>query len=343
MKGKRYWIFPVFLPNMGCPHRCVFCDQRAVTGRDAGLPSLEALEALFGRVRFSPKNRNAEGLTRQIAFYGGNFTGLPSPVQRRFLDWASEKVHAGLVDGIRFSTRPDALPAETLAFLQGYPIDIIEIGVQSLNDTVLESAGRGHTSEDCEKAVAAVHKMGWESGVQLMPGLPGDSLKVFLQGIRRVVAWGIRTVRLYPAVVLEGTLLSKRYWSGQYRPLSIAEAVSWCAQASEILDEAGVQIIRMGLPASNRLAASVVAGPYHPAFGFLVQSARFHQNLRGQMQHLPKGAVKVKIHLAPSDIPLLMGESRKAWEILKTTYGEKDLSYEPDPSLPRGTVRLTAS
>ncbi len=340
MKEEKRWIFPVFLPNLGCPYRCTFCDQHAVTGVRGGGPSVRSIDSLFNKVRFSIKNGNNVRLIRQIAFYGGNFSGLGQGAQKRYLDWASEKVEQGLIRSIRFSTRPDALPEEEIAFLKDYPVETIEVGVQSLNDAVLSAVHRGHTAEDCERAVSKVISNGWEAGVQLMPGLPGETLKGFLEGIETVSGWGIRYARLYPAVVLKGTRLAAEYFSGAYRPLSLEKAIEWCARACEIFETRGIQVIRVGLPASRELKASIMAGPYHAAFGFLVQSFRFHERLRAMIRNLPEKSPAVQIHLSPTDMPLLMGDRRNAWKDLKADFPGKEFAYYLDSGLAKGMMKL---
>ncbi len=337
---KRYWIFPVFLPNIGCPHRCAFCDQRAVTGQEGSLPEIQDLNDCFEKVRFSGKQAKDAFLTRQIAFFGGNFTAIPRSIQKRYLDWASDKVARGYVNSIRFSTRPDALGEHEFVFLKNYPVGTVEVGVQSLNDEVLRKVERGHTSLDCERAVARVVRQGWEAGVQLMPGLPGETLESFLSGVERVSQWTVRYVRLYPAVVLKETRLAEDYAQGVYTPLTLEKAITWCARACDILEARGIEVIRMGLPASERLQESVVAGPYHPAFGFLVQSSRFHRVLWHKIRKLPKSSHRIKIFLAPADIPLLMGDRRKSWNFLRAAYPDREFSYEPNPRLERGQVKL---
>lgn len=338
MTKQRRWIFPVFLPNIGCPHRCAFCDQHVVTGNLGGLPDIQSIDDMFNRVRFSRKNRDNRNIIRQIAFYGGNFSGLSRGMQERYLNWAAEKVESGLVHSIRFSTRPDALGGGEISFLKGYPVKTVEIGVQSLNDTVLHTARRGHTAEDSKEAIAKVVSNGWEACAQLMPGLPGETLKGFLRGVEMVSGWGIRYARLYPAVVLKGTELAGTYESGAYNALALEEAVVWCARACEILEAHGVEVIRIGLPASDELKASVIAGPYHPAFGFLVQSFRFHEKIRAMIM---EGDTRpLRIRLSPMDIPLLMGEKRTSWDALRLSCEERELNYYPDPSLPKGDVRM---
>ncbi len=340
---SNYWIFPVFLPNKGCFHRCRFCDQRVVAGGDIPLPAIGDLENLFEKVRFSEKRGKDTSLIRQIAFYGGNFTGLPREVQRRYLDWASDKVLHGWVHSLRFSTRPDALGDDEIAFLKMYPVRTIEIGVQSMNDKVLQTAERGHTAMESERAVEKVVSAGWEAGVQLMPGLPGETREGFLAGVKRITRWGVRFARLYPAVVLKGTRLADDYKEGSYIPLGLEEAVAWCAAATEMFETEGVEVIRVGLPASDRLKRAVIAGPYHPAFGFLVQSYRFHRRLETAMRncHLEKKEI-IEIRLSPRSLPLLMGDRRQGWERLKARWPGRKITYRLDPAFPVEKVRVAS-
>jgi histone acetyltransferase (RNA polymerase elongator complex component) len=338
----RYWIFPVFLPNLGCPYRCTFCDQHAVTGKSGAYPAVAELDGLFNKVRFSKKTGKNSDLLRQIAFYGGNFSGLSRMRQTEYLNWAADKVARGEADSIRFSTRPDALDKDEILFLKDYPIRTIEIGVQSMNNAVLSTVRRGHNAEDSEKAIAAIIANGWEAGVQLMPGLPGETLKGFLQGVETVSEWGIHYARLYPAVVLKGTRLAEEYSAGRYRPLPCEEAVEWCVRASEIFEKRNIQVIRVGLPASDILKASVVAGPYHAAFGFLVQSFRFHKKLRAAIYALPGNPHAVHIHLSRPDLPLLMGDKCREWEDLKARFSDKKLAYFLETAFSKGIIRVKA-
>ncbi len=328
---RSYWIFPVFLPNAGCRRLCAFCDQHAVTGQAVPLPKLSQLDALFEKVWVSGKRRPNHRSVRQIAFYGGNFSGLPMSVQKRYLDWAAGKVVAGKVQSIRFSTRPDALGKGERAFLRGYPIRTVEVGLQSLSNAVLMAARRGHTAEDGERAVQDIKAEGWEAGVQLMPGLPGETRESFLKGVSQLCRWGVRFVRLYPAVVLRGTALEREMTLNVFNPLSLDVAVEWCARACEVLEASGIEVIRVGLPASRHLSATVVAGPYHPAFGFLVQSFRFHERLRAKIAALPKAAKEIRISLPPKDLPLLMGDHREAWDALRSAFPERGFTYVTDP------------
>lgn len=209
----------------------------------------------------------------EVAFYGGTFTALPRQMLHRLLQEAACWVDAGVFSGIRFSTRPDSLSEEDCALLQNYPVTTVELGVQSFEDAVLERSGRGYGAGLALETARRVKEYGWQLGLQLMPGLPDDSREAFLRSIAVAVDLKPGFVRLYPTLVLQGTALAKAHALGVYQPLTVDEAVSWCAEALEMLKRAKVAVARMGLHADPELLAPgrIIAGPFHPAFGYLVR------------------------------------------------------------------------
>ena len=272
---KKTLIYPVFLSHAGCPFRCVYCNQNLVTqgrfdqGEKAAPPPPEQTIRELAR---QAENRPGRG---EIAFYGGTFTALPESSMVRLLDTAASFVSEGCFSGIRFSTRPDRMTPRILELLSKYPVQTVEIGAQSLSDDVLMQSRRGYDAECVRSAVEAVRAGGWSAGVQLMPGLPGDSEERFRSTVAATVSLRPDFVRLYPAVVLQGTVLAEWFQQGCYQPLSLDMAISWCADAYGAFCTAGIGIARMGLHADPELlkAGSIVAGPFHPAFGHLVRAA----------------------------------------------------------------------
>ncbi len=283
-------IYPVFLPHAGCPYRCVYCNQQAVTGQNDCTGAEDDLTALFLR-QYSALTESARrsGISGEIAFYGGTFTLLEQPILRRVLDCAANGVEAGTFTGIRFSTRPDALPPDILGLLSGYPVRTVELGVQSLSDRVLEASARGYSANVVEAAGREVRRRGWRLGIQLMPGLPEDDYPTFLESISGLV--GIRPdfARLYPTLVLQNTQLADRYRMGDYHPLSLDEAIEWCASAYDVLTREQIPVIRMGLHSDPELEkpGTVLGGPYHPAFGYLVKARSWRRKVDGLLAAAP--------------------------------------------------------
>lgn len=266
--GHRRLIIPIFIPFGGCPHQCVFCDQKGITG-SAALPSLEEVKATIETYLSTWKGKGE----KEAAFYGGSFTALPLDVQKGYLETAWEFVKAGRLDSLRLSTRPDCIDEKIIAFLKRYAVTTVELGVQSMVDEVLKASGRGHTAKATAEAVRLLKASNITTGLQFMPGLPGDTRLTVMETVKEIIKLSPDFVRLYPSLVLKDTPLHKMYLSGQYKPWQLDEMVEVCAEAKKLLDAAGVPIIRMGLQTTADLMESIVAGPYHPSFRQLVEAA----------------------------------------------------------------------
>ncbi len=268
MAKKKQLIIPVFIPFGGCPHKCVFCDQRGITGQ-SGMPGLEDVSS---RIREYLSTWKGAG-RREVAFYGGSFTGLPSAAQEEYLGAAKVFVDAGDIDGLRISTRPDYIDAEIIERLLRFKVEVVELGAQSLNNEVLALSGRGHDAESVEAAVGLLKEAGIEVGIQLMPGLPGDTAGRVIETTRAAVALAPAFVRIYPTLVIKDTALAELYDAGRYAPWSLADMVELLKEVNRIFEQAGIKIIRMGLHSSKELEQSLIDGPYHPDLRGLVAEA----------------------------------------------------------------------
>jgi len=267
MAHKRL-IIPIFIPFGGCPHQCVFCDQKGLTGA-IGLPSTDEVKKTIGAYLSTWKGKGP----KEAAFYGGSFTGVSMETQKKYLDAAAEFLSSGRLDSLRLSTRPDYIDRKIVEFIKAHGVETAELGVQSMSDEVLRLSGRGHTAAHTNQAVAVLKEAGLKVGLQFMPGLPGDTQESVIATAREVALLKPDFVRIYPSVVLKETPMHKMYLNGAYQPWGLDEMVLVCAQAKRIMDEAGISIIRMGLQTTADLAASYVAGPFHPSFRQLVEAA----------------------------------------------------------------------
>ncbi|MBI5492511.1 MAG: radical SAM protein [Deltaproteobacteria bacterium] len=266
MARKKQLIIPIFLPFGGCPHQCVFCDQNGITGSSA-LPSMDEVKKTID-AHLSTWKGNGR---REAAFYGGSFTALPKEDQARYLAVSYGYLEKGLIDGVRVSTRPDCVQDQTVGFLKGYGVDTIELGAQSMSDEVLRLSGRGHTSSQTELASRLIKSSSMRLGLQIMPGLPGDTVDTIISTAERVATLSPDFIRVYPTLVLKGTPLHRMYLSGSYRPWSLDEMVSICRGVMDIFREAGIPVIKMGLQPTRELEESLVCGPFHPSFRQLVE------------------------------------------------------------------------
>jgi histone acetyltransferase (RNA polymerase elongator complex component) len=293
-------IYPVFIPHAGCPHRCLFCAQDRSTSSPA-VPEVKAVDDWLEKT-LPP---NGEG---EIAFYGGTFSLLPLAQQADYLAIAGGFVTSGRVAGIRISTRPDALDEKCLLRLKTFGVTTIEIGCQSFNDEVLTAAGRGHTGRDNMTAIQRCLMAGFQVGVQLMPGLPGSDAEEALTSLQRALDLKPSFVRIYPTVVIDDTDLADLWRTGEYKPLSLDEAVDVCADLLHHCRRADVPVIRLGLQRDPQLEENLLAGPYHPAFGQLVSSRLWRRAL------LNAGSKGRQLTVHPNDLSDVVGhrgENRK--------------------------------
>ena len=293
-------VIPIFISHRGCPHQCLFCNQRVIAGTGE-----DAWPDVAGEIRtWLSRSRTEEEV--QVAFYGGSFTCLGRELQERLLAPVQPFLEAGVIGSIRVSTRPDCITEENCRFLKQRGVVTVELGVQSLDDRVLAHSRRGHDAGQSRRAMMLLREAGLAVGVQLLPGLPGETTCSFLAGVKEVARFKPELVRLYPAVVVAGSELATLYGEGRYRPLSLNRAIGLTRRAREILTEAGVTVARMGLQPSESLAASVLAGPYHPSFGELVISRQWFRELRLRLAACPQGG-RLTVKVAERDLSALVG------------------------------------
>ncbi len=334
-------IIPYFLHHEGCPQRCIFCNQFLIVGSRPSENLAAVVQRYLGFRRPGGRDRV------EIAFYGGSFTCLPVTRQRQLLEQAQVFVDRGEVQGLRFSTRPDAVGAAELEVVRPYAVETVELGVQSFDDRVLTFCRRGHGSETAVAAVRRLQRCGYRVGIQLLFGLPGQTQESFRADIVQVVALQPDFVRLYPALVLRRTEWEQYWRRGQYPPLSLEAAVSWAAEAWETLAARGISIIRLGLQSSPALEepGNVVAGPRHPAFGELVKSRVWREKiidilrkcvLDKQSRSCQGQRTAVSVGLHQADLSAFVGQRRENLRYFERQYAGLEISWHLDPRLRPG-------
>lgn len=285
-RSKKHAIIPVFIPHMGCPNDCIFCNQRKITART------EAVTPDHVRNIIDTWLTTLENVPEvEVAFYGGSFTGIPLEQQRAYLAVAKEYKDAGRIEGIHLSTRPDYITPEILDNLRDYTVDTVELGVQSFDDEVLRRSRRGHTAAQVYEAVELIQSYGFRLGIQLMVGLPGDTLAKSIFSAEETVRLKPQLARLYPTIVLDETDLLEEYKRGNYIPLSRDEAVERTKAMYRILDDAGITILRVGLKSSDLIGdgGAINGGTYHPAFRQLVESSIARDRIEEKLQKCLRG------------------------------------------------------
>ena len=328
-------IIPIFLPAMGCHERCLFCNQKATA---EGLPSpsfvRNFIEASLAGIPYDKKSRE-----KQIAFYGGSFTAIRRDDQIRYLKEVQPFLAPGLIDSIRISTRPDALDEETLSLLKEYEVKTVEIGVQSMSDEVLHLAHRGHRAEDTVSATSRLKRWGFEVGLQLMIGLPGDTCDRFLQTLDRIIELRPDFLRIHPTLVLKGAPLEILWREGRYSPLQLDEAVQWLKKGILRLENSSLPVARIGLQPTKELERDYLAGPYHPAFRQLVDSAIFFDMATSLLQISQKNGRSL-FFCHPKEISNLRGQRNENIQRLKKRFKLSEILIEERQELQRGTLGL---
>lgn len=299
----KHFTIPVFVPELACPFQCVFCDQRKISGT-LKAPSLTEVNDLITKYLETLPEENAQ---IEIGFFGGNFTGIPPTEQRLFLSVAQKYVDSGQVSSIRLSTRPDYISDEVLKLLKEFSVKTIELGAQSMDDGVLIKSGRGHTVQDIVDASTLIHKYGFNLGLQMMIGLPGDSLEKSLYSAKQIVELNPIDVRIYPTLVIKGTELASLFREKKYEPLSLNEAVLWTKEIYRIFETANINIIRVGLHPSEELtnSKSLIDGPYHPSFRELVLSSLWKDRFEERFEF--KRNKSIIIYVAPTELNYAIG------------------------------------
>jgi histone acetyltransferase (RNA polymerase elongator complex component) len=337
-------IVPVFVPHAGCPHRCAFCNQRAITGKSAAAPDPRTIE---NQILTFLDGCRQESRPSQIAFFGGNFLGLAPALITTLLSTAARFVAEKRIDGIRFSTRPDTIDPERLELISEFPVRTMEIGAQSMDDRVLDLSRRGHTAADTVRAAGLVRGAGYELGLQIMVGLPGDDEDISMETARRVAALAPDFVRIYPTVVVAGSLLAGWYRDGTYRPWSLDRAVAHTANLAGFFKENGIRVIRMGLQATEDLQPgdSILAGPWHPAFGHLVYARMFLEKAEALLaaraaEMGSRGLSEVVLRVHPRAESRLRGEKNGNIRALRERFGLETLTIQRDAGLPEDELEV---
>ena len=298
----------IFVPHIGCPNKCSYCNQRHITGVIKAPRAVDVHEA----VETALKSPNYNPETTEIAFFGGSFTAINRSYMLRLLRAASKYVNEGKVSGIRISTRPDAIDAEILCILKEYKVTSIELGAQSLNNRVLKLNNRGHSANDVSNACALIREFGFELGLQIMTGLYADNDASALKTAKKIVELKPDTVRIYPTIVLKDTDLAALYLDDKYKPQTLDEAVTLASELYTIFEENGIKVIRLGLHSIENDA--YVAGPWHPAFSELCQS---HILLNKALRSLNEKG-NYLIYVNKSSVSKMIGQKRSNILFLET-------------------------
>lgn len=338
---KKQYIIPIFVPHLGCPNDCIFCNQKSISGQKTNMTKEKAKKIIDDYL----KSMTDENAQIEIAFFGGSFTAIETERQEELLQTAYEYIKSGKVESIRVSTRPDCIDKEILKRLKKYKVKTIELGVQSTNDYILKRANRGHTFEDVKKASKLIRWYGFKLGHQMMVGLPESTRIDEINTAKALVKLKPKMIRIYPVLVVKNTKLEEEYKQGIYEPLSVVQAVEICKEIVRIFADKKIDIIRIGLQSTDEISdpqnekSEVIAGPYHPAFRQLVESGMWYDAIVGKIKKLNVKVKKVQVTVNPIDANNVIGHKKENVQKLKDTY-DVDLILKQDKNIKQGKSKI---
>ena len=321
----KHHIIPIFVPHVGCPHDCVFCNQKKITGMSTDITSKDVDNTIKSYLQTIPKSNQK----LEVAFYGGSFTAIDKDIQRELLGVASEYKKKGLIDRIRLSTRPDCIDLGVLDLLKESSVDIIELGVQSLNQEVLDKSNRGHTKEDVYKAVELIRRYDFTLGLQMMLGLPSDDREKSIYTAGELIKLKPDLVRIYPTLVVKDTYLEKSYENHEYKALSIQEAVTTSSIILMMFELEDINVIRIGLQPTENInseSGEVVAGPFHPSFRQFVESKIYGLILNEFLESNEIVGQDLKIEINKKEVSNIVGQKSSNVKVIREKYNLRKVS-----------------
>ncbi len=338
---KKQYIIPIFVPHLGCPNDCIFCNQKSISGQKKQMTKEEAKKIIDDYLT----NTKPEAKQTEIAFFGGSFTAIDEKLQEELLQVAYEYIKENKVSSIRISTRPDCIDKKTLKRLKKYKVKTIELGVQSANDYILKRSNRGHNFEDVKKASKLIRRYGFILGHQMMIGLPESTKEDEINTAKQLIKLKPKIVRIYPVLVIKGTKLEQEYKEGIYKPLPLVKAIEICGQLVRMFADKKIEVIRVGLQSTEEISdpknkeSEVVAGPYHPALRQLVESSMWHEAILEKIKKLNVKVQEVEVTVNPMDVNNVIGHKKENIKNLKEYY-DVDLIVKSDEKVKQGKSKI---
>ena len=318
---KKEYIIPIFVPHLGCKQCCTFCDQKTISGETKQVTA----DDVRNTIEYYLQNFKNDNYV-EVAFFGGSFTAIPIETQKELLEAVQPYIKDKKVDSIRLSTRPDAIDKNILKMLKKYHVKTIELGVQSSNNYILERCKRGHTFEDVKKASKLIRKYRFKLGHQMMVGLPESTEKDDIKTAEDIIKLKPKLVRIYPVLVIKGTGLEREYRNKEFTPLTVGQAVERSKEILRLFAKKNIQVIRVGLQNTETIAdpknkdSEVVAGPYHPAFGQLVEDSIWYDKIVYEIKKINAKVIRVEIEANSQNINNIIGHKKENINKLKDTY-----------------------
>lgn len=338
---KKEYIIPIFVPHLGCPYHCIFCNQTKISGQTKMVTTQDVEKT----IEYYLKNFKDNHKYVEVAFFGGSFTAIDKKIQEKLLKAVQPYIENKQVNSIRISTRPDAIDKDILKMLKKYHVKTIELGVQSMNNYILNRCQRGHTVEDVKKASKLIRFYGFILGHQMMVGLPESTVQDEINTAKELIKLKPKIVRVYPVLVIKETPLAEEYEKGEYIPLTVTQAVERCKVVVSLFNQKKINVIRIGLQNTEEISdpseesSQVVAGPFHPAFRQLVESSMWYDTIVDEIKKINTKVISVKIIANAENINLIIGHKKENVLKLKEIY-DVDVSVEASDEIKPGKFKL---
>lgn len=338
---KKEYIIPIFVPNLGCPNDCTFCNQKKISGQQTNVNAKDVEET----IEYYLKEFKDDSKYVEVAFFGGSFTGIDINIQKELLEAANEYIISGRVGSIRISTRPDYINKEILKMLKSYNVKTIELGVQSSNNYILSRSKRNHTFEDVIKASKLIRRYGFKLGHQMMVGMPESTELDEVNTAKDLIKLKPKMVRIYPVLVIKGTKLEEEYNKGEYTPLTIEQAVQRSKEITYLFRKKHINVIRIGLQNTEEITdpkqagSEVVAGPYHPAFRQLVEASMWYDSIAEKIRKINTKVKEVELRVNSEDVNNIVGHKRENITKIKEFY-DVDVVVKQDEKLKPGKFEI---
>lgn len=322
----KHYNIPIFIPELACPNRCIYCSQRHISGQLQAVKPEEIRQIIEQHLATFIRPSEVE-----LAFFGGSFTGIDEKDMLTYLQIVQPYIEQGEIKSIRISTRPDYINEKILDILQQYNVKDIELGAQSLNEEVLAFAKRGHTVRDVENASQLIKSYGFSLGLQMMIGLPLDTVEKSKETAKKILKLGAESTRIYPTLVINNTDLADLYRQNKYKALSLDEAVDWTAEIYKIISQTSIKILRVGLHPSEALinGTELLAGPFHVSFKELVLTKIWQE----KFEKLPINTKTILVN--PKEINYAIGYNSKNKQLLQKKFPY--LKFISDSNVELGT------
>ncbi len=194
--------------------------------------------------------------------------------------------------------------------LRANGVSVIELGIPTFNDRILVKLNRRHSVMDLIRAFETLTGEGFHIALQFMTGLPDETMADIETMVEHMVTLKPYYIRIYPLVVFAGTPLGSMYTKGFFTPPSFEIVLDRAVYVYLNALKRDIPVVKIGLTDNEVVKENILAGQYHPAYGFMVRSRAFYLAVMAKLCLLPAAGKQITVCLNNRDIPHLLGHKR---------------------------------